>query len=79
METAQRTISIMIAAFGFAMSGAYAGTSSNDTRAVSAWRVPATVNQTAVLARKGADDPRPAPGCDDHGTDICVASDRPTA
>ena len=30
----------------------------------------------AQIAKKGADDPAPAPDCDDHGTDICLSVDR---
>lgn len=28
------------------------------------------------LAKHGADDPRPPPGCDDHGTNLCAAVDQ---
>lgn len=45
--------------------------------------VPTAVDRPAVaaatttsdrLARRGADDPAPPPGCDDHGTDLCAAT-----
>lgn len=70
MKTSVTQMALAIAMYGMASASVFAATPNADE---ASGAVPTTVSSgTILLAKKGrggADDP--APGCDDHGTDIC--------
>lgn len=75
MKTVPRKLAAAIIVLGFATSASYAASVSTAASPQGSLEdVPVT-----MLAKKGADDPKPNPrpddtGCDDHGTDICRAT-----
>ena len=67
MNTTAQNLAAMAAVLGLCISSAYAASAPDQGGSIGI----SGVVVESPLARKGADDPLPAPGCDDHGTDLC--------
>ncbi|BAL23834.1 hypothetical protein [Azoarcus sp. KH32C] len=67
MNTTAQNLAVLAAMLGLCVSSAYAASAPDQGGSA---RI-SGVTVESPLARKGADDPPPAPGCDDHGTDLC--------
>lgn len=75
MKTVPRKLAAAIIVLGFATSASYAASVSTAALPQGSQASPSDVPVT-MLAKKGADDPKPQPrpddtGCDDNGTDSC--------